>query len=453
MRPLLAVVLGFYFSAHLVNPALAQDQKISQLPSVTSPTVHDEIPVNNGGITRKMTISQIGSTIGYTSHAADATIHRTIQDTSTSTTALWSAHKINSELAGKANTSHSHSASEITSGTLSVLQGGTGLNTITAGKLLYASGPDTLSPLSLNPSLAISAGVLYTPDGVSQQKLHITQAGLGGGIRKQINFIAGSQVALTVSDNAANDRVDVTISGTALGSPKGYLSGDPITWTSGSSVTIPSGLTVRDSTNTMDIVFTSDQVVNIATSGANGLDTGTEANTAYALWAIADSTGSNLPKGLLSLSGTSPTLPGGYNRKAYLGGVANVAGDILKFIHYPQQRLFELEVPQGIATSVNPTTWTNYSASAIAPPGCTRAVFNFGVRGLSSSSAASSVARGSTFTGTAAGGKSLGVRGTTGEFNNRTIELGLDASLQVQGRVDNASNANFSLAIEGFYGF
>ncbi len=62
-------------------------------------------------------------------------------------------------------------------------------------------------------------------------------------------------------------------------------------------------------------------IVNMAASGANGLDTGVEAaNTWYYLWAI--STGS-VDRGLISASSTSPTLPSGYIYSALLGVVRN----------------------------------------------------------------------------------------------------------------------------------
>lgn len=44
--------------------------------------------------------------------------HRVINDAGTSVTELWSSSKINTELTGKADTSHTHAASDITSGTL-----------------------------------------------------------------------------------------------------------------------------------------------------------------------------------------------------------------------------------------------------------------------------------------------------------------------------------------------
>jgi len=51
------------------------------------------------------------------SHISDATLHRTINDAGATTTDLWSASKITSQLAGKASSSHTHAASDITSGT------------------------------------------------------------------------------------------------------------------------------------------------------------------------------------------------------------------------------------------------------------------------------------------------------------------------------------------------
>ena len=52
-------------------------------------------------------------------------------------------------------------------------------------------------------------------DNISTQKINITKAAAGGGTRKQLNFIEGSNVSLTVSDDGGNDRVNVTIAATA----------------------------------------------------------------------------------------------------------------------------------------------------------------------------------------------------------------------------------------------
>lgn len=55
-------------------------------------------------------------------------------------------------------------------------------------------------------------------DGSSIQKLEVAKAGSLVGVHKQINFIEGANITLTVDDNTVDDRVDVTIEATGSGS-------------------------------------------------------------------------------------------------------------------------------------------------------------------------------------------------------------------------------------------
>ncbi|MEO6077571.1 MAG: hypothetical protein ABIP54_02180 [Candidatus Andersenbacteria bacterium] len=87
----------------------------------------------------------------------------------------------------------------------------------------------------------------------------------------------------------------------------------------------------RDSTNTNDIVVSSAVVVNLAGTGALGIDTGTvAASTMYAVYAVGSSTnqiGNGQPVSaypgtvLLSLSFTQPTLPFNYDMFRRIGTV------------------------------------------------------------------------------------------------------------------------------------
>jgi len=72
-----------------------------------------------------------------------------------------------------------------------------------------------------------------------------------------------------------------------------------------------------------DVVATSfSKTVDIAVSGANGLDTGAEAiSTWYYVFAIAKADGT--VASLLSLSSTSPSMPTGYTKKRRIGAVRN----------------------------------------------------------------------------------------------------------------------------------
>lgn len=103
--------------------------------------------------------------------------------------------------------------------------------------------------------------------------------------------VQGTRSNLKVQANAGAATVDVTANSLMLsdGSGNFYVANNP-------SLTINSG-----------------------TSGANGLDTGTvAASTWYSVWAIYNGT---TVSGLISISATTPTLPGGYTYKARVGWV------------------------------------------------------------------------------------------------------------------------------------
>lgn len=86
-----------------------------------------------------------------------------------------------------------------------------------------------------------------------------------------------------------------------------------VSWASNTTLTLAAG-TCRDSTNKFDIALTAAATINAAVVGANGIDTGTfAASKCYAVFVIDDTSKANTPKGLISLSATAPTLPGGYD--------------------------------------------------------------------------------------------------------------------------------------------
>lgn len=67
------------------------------------------------------------------------------------------------------------------------------------------------------------------------------------------------------------------------------------------------------------VLATPSLTINSAASGVNGLDTGSlAANTWYSVWVIHDGTNT---AGLLSLSASAPTMPGGYTYKARVGWI------------------------------------------------------------------------------------------------------------------------------------
>lgn len=92
----------------------------------------------------------------------------------------------------------------------------------------------------------------------------------------------------------------------------------------------------------------------ITVSGANGLDTGAPANsTWYAVFVITNSTGS-LIAALLSLSGTAPTMPGGYTLFRRVGWVRrNGSGNFVRFrmqgdwVYWVDAAVFSQSTPTG----------------------------------------------------------------------------------------------------------
>jgi len=94
-----------------------------------------------------------------TTHRGEDTKHRLINDSGTTTTELFSASKINSELGGKADSSHNHAASEITSGTLAKARGGAAadMSSVTfpsSGTIVTTAATETLTNKKLSGGTA-----------------------------------------------------------------------------------------------------------------------------------------------------------------------------------------------------------------------------------------------------------------------------------------------------------
>jgi hypothetical protein len=270
---ILALYLTLFF--FLAPPLAWADVKISQLPTNASPAGGDELPTNQGGITKKITLTSIkgwlDNQFGLNSHINDATIHRSINDASTSTTALWSASKTSILFATKSDVGHVHSVADITSGTLSLARGGTGMNTINPSKLLYSYTSNALAELSLGTSLGITGATLSVQDNTSTQKMTFSKAGSTIGTRKQLNLIEGSGVTITAADSTGNDRVDVTIAASSTAYPTGYRGSAAPVYASAASFT-QGFIRERDSTDTANLTLATSSTVSTGTLGAcNGI--------------------------------------------------------------------------------------------------------------------------------------------------------------------------------------
>lgn len=110
--------------------------------------------------------------------------------------------------------------------------------------------------------------------------------------------------------------------------------------------------------------------VDITASGANGLDTGSEASsTWYSIWAIYNPTTSTIA-GLLSTSATSPTMPSGYTKKRRVGWVRNNASsNFLKFYQMGDWCWWDTQI-EVLNTASPASTYTDVSCSTAAPSTC-----------------------------------------------------------------------------------
>ncbi len=104
--------------------------------------------------------------------------------------------------------------------------------------------------------------------------------------------------------------------------------------------------------------------VDIAASGANGLDTGSEAATTwYYIWVINNG---STTAGLLSASATAPTMPEGYTYKALVGAIYNGATDFITI------KQINNIVSRATVTVLNAGTSESYatigSMAAVVPP-------------------------------------------------------------------------------------
>lgn len=195
---------------------------------------------------------------------------------------------------------------------------------------------------------------------------------------------AGNTALSKASRTQLKNAILAMIAASGASLPAGSRGGGLITYTSATTVTIPSGyFAVSDSGNHL-IEFASSQAVAITTSGANGLQTtSSEANnTSYFLYAIDDTTGVNTPKGLLVPSGAAITLPSGYDVKAKTGIVVrnNASSNFIPFFSDGVYEYYETSLTSDTSDDTNiiyggsAASFTDLDLSAYVPLGSTVAI-------------------------------------------------------------------------------
>lgn len=128
-----------------------------------------------------------------------------------------------------------------------------------------------------------------------------------------------------------------------------------------------------DSTETYQLELLAPVVINGATNGLNGLDTGSlAASKVYAVFLVADPVDQNPTGAMISLSYTQPLLPFGYSAFKLIGFVATDSS-----VHFLKgywttnndgSRLFMYDAPQATAVTAGAsTTYANVDLTPLVP--------------------------------------------------------------------------------------
>ena len=158
-----------------------------------------------------------------------------------------------------------------------------------------------------------------------------------------------------------------------------YANGLGIAKTAAKIISMAAGA-ARDSTDTNDITLSALVSINGANVGANGVDIAAlVASSFYAVYVIGDSTAYQSAAGLLSLSATAPSLPGGYDMYRRVGWIlTDGSSNILQFWQYGQgeERMYYYDVGISELSGGSDTTFTAIDLATSVPPIATEVLFD-----------------------------------------------------------------------------
>lgn len=156
-----------------------------------------------------------------------------------------------------------------------------------------------------------------------------------------------------------------------------YVDNLQLQW-NGASITIDNNNSqgaARDKTNKFDLIVDFPIVISSLTTGINGIDIGTVANnTWYAVHLIGDELGDKQCAGILSLSGTNPVLPYGYNSSRRIGWVRYLTSSFLRFtcVGNSKTRDYRYQADTtalAVLLTGHATTYTTVSLASFVPTG------------------------------------------------------------------------------------
>lgn len=90
----------------------------------------------------------------------------------------------------------------------------------------HNAGAANVEEIPINTTLDMASGTLGVVNNTSTQKLIVDKNGSDVGTRHKINFVEGTNISLTVSDDSINDRVNVTITNSGTGAVSSVSNSD-----------------------------------------------------------------------------------------------------------------------------------------------------------------------------------------------------------------------------------
>ena len=230
------------------------------------------------------------------------------------------------------------------------------ISDVTMTGTITALGAELLSPTILTPTFSgaiTSGGATFNGGTFSDVTMTGTITALGATIKSPaitgatitestLNGITATPqtTGFTIAGGVASKTLtlDTSIKASVVASSFSGYKNLAIDYVSASTATVTADEVCLQNSDGFIKRFTSlSETVDITKSGANGLDTGSEAvSTWYHIWAIGKEDGTL--DCLLSLSATAPTMPAGYTYKLYLGAVRNTSGGNFYDFHQRDNR-------------------------------------------------------------------------------------------------------------------
>lgn len=186
-----------------------------------------------------------------------------------------------------------------------------------------------------------------------------------------------------------------------------YVFGLKNTWLSATTIGILPGY-ARSFDNTNDMILNGTfnnpaLIINVAIIGANGFDRPgpLAANTRYLVFLIADSTENYPIAAIISINGSGPNMPAGYDVFRRIGSIrTDGSGNILKFYQFgvSPDKYYFYDVPIAVLTSGSATTFTSIQLPQVSSEYNSIAYFNVTYTPAVATNTAQFIAAGSTAT-------------------------------------------------------